>query len=83
MGIIDPEEADENGVVDDDGSASDTEYMYGSGSLGASTDVDVAKIKEVEEVQRSVKATTRLKIIRRHRIIPSIICPTLGHGTSG
>ena len=55
MDVLEPEEADEDSAVDDDGDALDEDDESGSGEAGVSTGVTEEVTKEVEEVQQAVK----------------------------
>ena len=50
MGVIDPEEAAEDGSIDDDGDSLDEEDESGLGEAGVIKGVDEVVTKEVEEV---------------------------------
>ena len=56
MDVLDPEEAAEDGVFDDDISTLDEDDYGGLGGADVSTDVDSGETKETEEAQKAVKS---------------------------
>ena len=56
--ILDPEEADEDVVVDYNGAGLGEDYESGLGESGVSTDMAEWKTDEVEEAQQAVKYTS-------------------------
>ena len=60
MDVIEPDEASQDYVVDDNNNASDQEDEGGSGEAGVITYVTAEKTKEVKYLQQAVKATSLL-----------------------
>ena len=61
--VLESEEEDEDGSIDNDGSASDEEYDIGSGEVGVRTGITLSgteEVEEVEEVQRVLKYSSLL-----------------------
>ena len=74
MNVLEPEEADEDGSIDDGGASSVEDDDSGLGEAGVITSVTEVGTKEVEEVQQSVKYSSFLYYMLKP---PSLI--THGH----
>ena len=70
--VPDPEEAAEDGSIDDDGDSLDEEDESGLGEAGVIKGVDEVVTKEVEEVHNSVKYLLKIAMIKVE--ITRLIC---------